>query len=53
MHEMLVREYVSKVRERVKQGDCPIEPALSVELLEELVVQLADDLVSATPTKGE
>jgi hypothetical protein len=41
MNEMLVEKLVSAVRERVKEGDNPTTPALSTELLEHLVVELA------------
>jgi hypothetical protein len=44
MHELLVRELVKQVRQRISEGDCPITPALSVEQLENLVDQLASDL---------
>lgn len=43
MHAKLAAALVASVRRRIEQGDCPIEKAQSVEMLEHLV----DDLASA------
>ena len=45
MHKLLVEKMVESVRRRVAQGDCPIEPAYSVEILEHCIVELAADPV--------
>jgi hypothetical protein len=38
---------ILRIRQRVSEGDCPITPPLSVEMLEDIVVELADDLAAA------
>jgi hypothetical protein len=35
---------IERIRQRVSEADCPVTPALSVETLETIVVELADDL---------
>lgn len=46
MHLLAVKKLVESVRRRERQGDCPTEPVLSVENLEDLVVTLADQLAA-------
>ena len=42
MHPVLADKIVESVRLRHSQGDCPTEPAQSVEMLEGAVLELAD-----------
>lgn len=42
MHKLILDQVVASVRRRVEQGDCPTEPAQSVETLELAVIQLAE-----------
>lgn len=44
MHLKLTRKLVEQVRQRTNEGDCPSNPALSVETLESLVDSLASQL---------
>jgi hypothetical protein len=41
MHPQLVSNFVERIRIRSAQGDCPTEPPLSVEMLEDIVLSLA------------
>jgi hypothetical protein len=44
MHEELVKIYVEQVRHRVSERDCPVTPAVSVENMEDVIIELADAL---------
>jgi hypothetical protein len=44
MHPLALKEVVKVCRQREREGDCPITPALSVEVLEDAVVSLASQL---------
>lgn len=46
MHPKLLEAMVTSVRTRKAQGDCPVEPQLSVENLEDAVTDLADDIAA-------
>lgn len=42
MHPLAVDAIVRSIQKRVAQGDCPTEPAHSVETLEEVIIELAN-----------
>jgi hypothetical protein len=41
MHPKLTENLIASVKRRVAQGDCPTEPALALETLEDLVLTQA------------
>lgn len=44
MHPLAVKDIVESVRLRAAQGDCPTEPAQSVEVLEQVILELCKDV---------
>lgn len=44
MHPLAVKEIVESVRLRAAQGDCPTEPAQSVEVLEQAILEMHADV---------
>jgi hypothetical protein len=42
MHQLAVEAIIRSVQKRVAQGDCPTEPAHSIETLEEVIIELAN-----------
>lgn len=46
MHRALAEAWIKVVRIRASQGDCPDEPALTVEQLEDLAIHFADSLAA-------
>jgi len=50
MHKDLLELNVAAVRKRVSEGDCPIQPPLTVEMYEWVIVDLADALANANET---
>lgn len=53
MHTDLLDIFVKRIRTRVSQGDCPTEPVLSTENLEDAVLALADDVERLTRGRDE
>ena len=53
MHTDLLDIFVKRIRTRVSQGDCPTEPVLSTENLEDAVLALADDVERLTRERDE
>jgi hypothetical protein len=46
MHADLRNAVIASVRRRVEQGDCPTEPAHTVETLENVILDLAPKVAS-------
>ena len=44
---------IAQIRQRISEGDCPITPALSVEMLENIVVELADEVAILSTRPAE
>lgn len=55
MHPELVKAYVDRVRRRVSERDCCVTPPVSIENLEDVIIELAGetDRPTLTPTQPD